>query len=227
MADMESATEPNHLSMIWVPALISLGVTFLRLTGELRHWSEQWFSSGTGGTDPRGVSWIVGITWLAVPFGVYFAIKLTLLGRGPRSAGRVALSGVLGLILIFCARYLFVLFPGHFPVILIPLWLCWAAAAALQYFAWPALFKTLLAYGLTARIPVAIIMFLAMLGSWGTHYDYVGTPLQFSMPLIPRYFWLAFFPQLVGWVAFTITLGTFAGVIAVAIARPKARGTQA
>ena len=227
MADMESATEKNWLHMIWIPALISLVVTLVRLSGELRHWSARWFSSETGGTDPQGVSWIIGITWLVVPFGVYFAMRLVWMGRGPRSAGKVALCGVIGLALIFCARYLFVLFPGHFPVILIPLWLFWAAAAALQYFAWPALFKTLLAYGLAARVPVAIIMFLAMLGSWGTHYDYVGTPLQFSMPLIPRYFWLAFFPQLVAWVAFTITLGTFAGVIAVAIARPKAKGAQA
>jgi hypothetical protein len=206
MAATGTATEQFDVNMIWVPALISLGITLLRLTGELRHWSAQWFSPETSGTDPHGVSWIIGITWLAVPFGVYFAMKLALLGRGPRSAGKVIWFGVSGLILVFCSRFLFTLFPGHFPVILIPLWLCWTAAAVLQYFAWPALFKTLLAYGLAARVPVAIIMFLAMLGNWGTHYDYVGTPLQFSMPLIPRYFWLAFFPQLVAWPSVTMMM---------------------
>ncbi len=113
---------------------------------------------------------------------------------GPRSAGRVVLFGILGLALIFCSRFLFAIFPGHFPKILIPLWLCWAAAAAFQFFGWPCLFKTLLAYGLAARIPVAIVMFFAMLRKLGTHYDYVGMPPPFSMPPVPRYLWLALFP---------------------------------
>lgn len=210
------------IRMILVPAFISLAVTLLRLTGELKHWSTRWFSPETGGTDPSGVSWIVGITWLAAPFGVYFAVKLMRAGQGPRSAGKVALFGILGLVLIFSSRFLFAAFPGNFPVILIPLWLCWGAAAGLQYFAWPALFKVLLAYGFSARIPVAVVMFFAMLGNWGTHYDYVGMPPQFDMPLLPKYFWLAFFPQLFAWVGFTIALGTLAGVLAALIVRPKA-----
>ena len=210
------------IRMIWVPALISLAVTLLRLTGELKHWSTRWFSPETGGIDPTGVSWIVGITWLAGPFGVYFAFRLIREGHPPRSAGRIVLFGFLGLLLIYCSRFLFAVFPGHFPVILIPLWLCWGAAAGLQYFAWPALFKTLLAYGFCSRIPVAIVMFLAMMGSWGTHYDYVGMPPQFNMPLLPKYLWLAFFPQLFAWVGFTGALGTLAGVLAAMIARPAA-----
>jgi hypothetical protein len=37
------------------------------------------------------------------------------------------------------------------------------------------LFKTLLLYGLAARIPVIIVMGLAIHGNWGTHYDaFVG-----------------------------------------------------
>jgi hypothetical protein len=31
--------------------------------------------------------------------------------------------------------------------------------------------RTLLAYGLAARIPVASLMLAAMLGNWGPHYD--------------------------------------------------------
>jgi hypothetical protein len=131
------------------------------------------------------------------------------------------LFGVLGLVIVFCSRFLFRIFPANFPEILIPLWLCWAAAAALQYFGWPSLFRVLLAYGFAARIPVALVMFFAMLGNWGTHYDYVGTPLQFSMPLVPRYLWLAFFPQLVAWVSFTIVLGTLAGVLMHIVVRPR------
>jgi hypothetical protein len=67
---------------------------------------------------------------------------------------------------------------------------------------------------------VAVIMFFAMLGNWGTHYDYVGMPPQFSMPLVSRYLWLAFFPQLFAWVAFTITVGTLSGAAATLLLRP-------
>jgi hypothetical protein len=42
------------------------------------------------------------------------------------------------------------------------------------------------AYGLAARIPVVVVMFLAMAGNWGTHYDYVGAPEPFQMALWPR-----------------------------------------
>jgi hypothetical protein len=167
------------------------------------------------------VSWIIGITWLAVPFGIYFALKLARAGHGPQSFGRVTLFGILGLLIIFCSRFLFGMFPGHFPEILIPLWLCWGTSAVLQYFGWPALFRTLLIYGFLARIPVAVIMFFAMLGNWGTHYDYVGMPPQFSMPLVSKYLWLAFFPQLFAWVSFTITVGTLAGASATLLVRDR------
>ena len=227
MTETSLDTPRSILRLIWIPAIISLGVTLLRLTGELRHWSERWFSRETGGTDPHGMSWLIGITWLAVPFGVYFALRLARAGLGPRSAGRAALFGILGLALIFCSRFLFAIFPGHFPEILIPLWLCWVAAAALQFFGWPSLSRTLLAYGLAARIPVAVVMFFAMLGNWGTHYDYVGMPPQFSMPPVPKYLWLALFPQLVAWVAYTVVVGTLAGVVALAIVRPRTIAARA
>jgi hypothetical protein len=46
-------------------ALVALAVTPLRLAGELRGWSEAWFSRATGGLLPAGLaSVLVGITWL-------------------------------------------------------------------------------------------------------------------------------------------------------------------
>ncbi len=119
------------------------------------------------------------------------------------------------------------MFPGHLPEILILLWLCWVAAAALQFFGWPSLSRTLLAYGFAACIPVVIVMFFTMLNNWGTHYDYVGMPPQFSMPPVPRYLWLMFFPQLVAWVAYTVVVGTFAGVVALAIVRRRVIAVRA
>jgi hypothetical protein len=44
-------------------------------------------------------------------------------------------------------------------------------------------------------------------------------PPQFSMNPVPRFLWLAFFPQLVAWVGFTITLGGVAGILTAAISR--------
>src|SRR5262249_28760869 len=56
--------------------------------------------------------------------------------------------------------------------------ICVAAwiATLLQRSAWPALFKTLIAYAFAARIPVALVMLIAMRGNWGTHYDVPPTP---------------------------------------------------
>jgi hypothetical protein len=51
-------------------------------------------------------------------------------------------------------------------------------------------------------------MFFAMRGGWGTHYDYVGMGAEFQMPLVPRFLWLAFFPQFVFWVGQTVIVGS-------------------
>lgn len=120
----------------------------------------------------------MGITWLAAPFGVYFALKTP---ASPRPARTLAL------------------------------------AAVVAWLAWPELAKTPAAYGLAARLPVAVIMFLAMRGEWGAHYDYVGMGPAFQMPFWPRFLWLAFFPQLVFWVGFTVVAGMLFGSAAIVL----------
>jgi hypothetical protein len=207
------------MRQIVLPALITLAVTILRLTGELQHWSTKWFSPDTGGITPAGVSWIFGITWLAAPFGAYFGIKLMRAGQKPHSWGKAFTFAALGIVIFLtysvAVRYVCNLLNIDFPEYLIVVWFFWALAGGLQYFAWPDLFKLLLAYAYAARIPVAVIMGFAMLGHWGTHYDYVG--IQIPLSGVPRYLWLAFFPQLVGWVGFTVTLGSVAGILATAV----------
>ena len=209
------------LKLIFVPTLITLCVTILRLTGELRHWPARWFSAETGGIIPSGVSWIIGITWLAAIFGVYFAVRLVRAGQGPRSLGRAAIFAALGILIFLAYRpvveSISALLKVGFPQYLIFVWLFWVLAGVFQYYGWPELFKVLGAYAYAARIPVAIVMFFAMLRHWGTHYDYVGTQIPLSG--LPRYFWLAFFPQLVGWVGFTITLGSVIGILAISLIR--------
>ncbi len=213
----------STLQLILFPALISLVVTLTRLAGEIRHWSPNWFSSETGGTLPNNpYAWVIGITWLAIPFGAYFGIKLAGSAGGAPPSLRSMAWAISGVVVMYGSPFLVRFIPLKFPEILIPVWLFMACAAALQYPAWPALFKTLLAYGLAARIPVVVVYFLAMSADWGTHYDYVGLPPQFSMPLLPRFLWLAFFPQLIFWVGFTITAGSVAGVAAAAVMRKRA-----
>ena len=217
MSDVRSSSHVRIARLIFLPALLSLAVTILRLIGERQGWSSRWFSTETGGPIPSGMTWLVGITWLALPFGVYFAMRLAAAGRGPKRTAKAVGYAFTGMVILLLVYSLLPRLTIGFPQILIFIWLAMAIPAAIQLLGWPELFKTLLAYGLASRIPVVIVMFFAMHGNWGTHYDFVGMPEQFQMPLWPRFFWLAFFPQLVFWVAFTILMGSLTGSIAFAL----------
>jgi hypothetical protein len=210
------------LRLVAGPSLVALGVTLLRLIGERGHWSERWFSPETGGIVPHGTTWLLGITWLAIPFGAYFGLKLTRAGEGPLRPGRALAWPAVGVTLVLVGLRLAGRVPLRFPRVLIVVWLVMVLGAALAWTGWPALGRTLLAYGLVSRLPVALVMFFAMRGNWGTHYDYVGVPFATQLAFWPRYLWLAFFPQLVFWVAFTILMGALAGSLAVALLmRPR------
>ncbi|MGH7493850.1 MAG: hypothetical protein ACREOO_15845 [bacterium] len=207
----------STLRLILIPAVISLAMTLLRLTGELLHWSEEWFSTGTSGVIPTGTNWLFGITWLALPLGAYFACKLLAAGQVPPQTGKAFGHALAGLALVIVGLFFAAgRLPIPFPQIIISYWVIMATGAAIAWRAWPGLGKTLLAYGLAARIPVVVVMFLAMRGNWGTHYDYVGMPPPFQMSLWPKFFWLAFFPQLIFWVSYTILMGVMTGSLALA-----------
>jgi hypothetical protein len=221
--------QPSLARLVLIPALISLVVTIVRAAGEVGHWSGRWFEPVTRGIVPSGVSWIIGISWLPIPFGVYFALKLVRGGLGPPSAGRAvghALAGaaivIMGLLFVVPAiNAQFRLFRRSLLLYLVIIWAVMATAALLQRPGWPSLFKTLLAYGVAARVPVVVMMFLAMRGGWGTHYDYVDIPTFQGMPLLVRFLETAFLPQLIFWVGFTIVLGALAGSITAALARRR------
>ena len=46
---MEETKPMSITSLIAIPALITLGITVLRLAGELEHWPAPWFSTAAGG----------------------------------------------------------------------------------------------------------------------------------------------------------------------------------
>jgi hypothetical protein len=196
------------------PILLTLGVTLLRLVGELRGWPGPWFDKNSG---------LVGITWFLPPiFGFYFAWKLW--GKGERidRVGRAVALGALGVVLNqIVEATVFEYAPISIYSMLVILWIVAIVSAYLQYLAWPALFKTLMVYGMGARIPVVIVMFFALRGHWGTHYDRPAGPYKLSF--WPEFLWFGFFEELIYWVSFTVAMGSLAGGVAAIVAKRRAR----
>jgi hypothetical protein len=197
--------------LILVPALITLAVTALRLVGELAHWNPVFFSRQAGGAGA-----IVGIVWLVPIFGVYFARKLLAAGEGPAGAGRALGLGFLGLLFVPAAIFL----GQALKLSLIPMLPILAASSLLGAFVasrgWPALGRVLGAYALAARIPVALLMLVAMKANWGTHYE-LGPPGMPAMGLLARWALIGLLPQLTFWIAFTVVVGAIFGSVAALI----------
>jgi hypothetical protein len=211
MAELPSGNRVPIARLILIPSVITLVVTLLRVVGELRHWSPALFNPSAGGGGA-----LVGVTWLVPIFGIYFALKLSGAGEGPVGVGKAIGLAVLGLAVLVGGSILTIAPQIHLPGKQAIGLLLMVAAAALQFKSWPALSKALLAYGYAARIPVAVVMFFAIRGSWGTHYD--ALPPGFSdMSFWPKYVQIGLIPQLVFWVAFTMIVGTLFGSIATAI----------
>jgi hypothetical protein len=202
------------------PAGIALAVTLLRLTGELRGWPEVLFSRASGGLVPTGgLSWIVGITWLALPVGAWLAWTLVRSGAAAPPFARAVLVAVSALVALYAGTRLVPRLQLGYPGFLLAIWAVGVLAATLAWRAWPAVARVLLAYGVLSRAPVALVMLLAMHGHWGTHYDYADTPRVQELPFWAAYFALAFVPQLVFWVAFTIVTGMLAATLVAALGR--------
>ena len=196
--------------LILVPSVITLLITLLRITGELWHWSPTLFNSSAGGGGA-----LIGITWLVLVFGVYFALRLASDGNLPASVGRSIGIAVLGIVVMACGGFFAAAPQVNIPGKLVIGLLLFAAATALQFMTWPALSKVLLVYGYAARIPVIILTFFAIRGNWGTHYD--ALPLGFpETSFWTRYVQTALVPQLIFWIAFTVVVGTLFGSIAAA-----------
>jgi hypothetical protein len=219
---MSDSTATRHGRLVLVPALITLAVTLLRLTGELLEWSSTFFNRSAGG----GFA-VVGIVWLVPIFGVYFALRLARDGERPGKVLR-ALALVLLAFVLMPAAGLAAGAAGVDPfsrtmVLLYAVASVVAVGLALR--AWPELGRVLLVYGLAARIPVAIVMFIAIFASWGTHYDVPPSPDFPQMAPLALWFWIGAVPQLTTWIAFTVVVGSLFGILAVAIVHRGGRPT--
>jgi hypothetical protein len=86
---------------------------------------------------------------------------------------------------------------------------------------WKNLLKTLFAYGLAARIPVILIMGLAIFGNWGTHYDAFPPDMADMTPMM-KFLFGGVITQIVFWVCiWTVGTGMIAGLIASKIRSPR------
>ena len=219
---MEETKSMSITSLITIPALITLGITILRLVGELEHWPKPWFNAAAGGGGA-----IVGISWLPIIFGPYFALKLAGAGEGPSSAGKGLGFAVLGLVVLFLGGWVAEASFAHHPALAVVGLLVMLVSAFIPGIGWRSLGNTLLAYAFAARIPVLLVMLVAMLGNggqgWGTHYDVApaGFPAQ---SLGAKFLHLAVFPQMTSWIGWTVVLGSIIGGIVVAV---SGRGKQA
>jgi hypothetical protein len=217
------ANDTSIKNLILVPSLITLAVTLLRLTGELMHWSPTLFNPAAGGGGA-----LVGIAWLVPIFGIYFGLKLAGAGAGPTAIGPALGYSILGFALMpalgFTAVKLgmpqqsFATFGVFIVLSLVGAWVA--------YRGWPALGRILAAYGLAARVPVIVVMLLAILGNWGTHYD-VAPPNFPEMSPIAKWLLIGVLPQLTIWMWFTMAVGAVFGVIAVAATGRARRGATA
>lgn len=203
--------------LVLVPAIVTLAVTLVRLAGELYGGPNSLFNRSAGGGGA-----LIGIVWLVPIFGYWFGHKLTRAGFAPGSLGRHFGFTVLGLaVFAGLTAAAFSVAAGSLlqnALIVAGSWL----AVVVVWRGWPALAKVLTVYGLAARIPVAILMLIAIFGDWGTHYDVPPPGFPEGVAPVEKWVRIGLIPQLTVWIAFTVVVGALLGGVAAAIASRRA-----
>jgi hypothetical protein len=214
---MPDTSRPRTRDLVLVPAIITLAVTALRLVGELEHWSPTLFNRAGGGGGA-----IIGISWLPLVFGVYFAWRLARAGEGPASAGKAIGMAVLGLAMVPAALFIANKLGTPQLGMIVTACLVFLVAGIVASRGWPMLGRTLFVYALAARVPVAALMLPAIIGKWGTHYD--ALPPNFPvMGAVKTWALIGLFPQMTLWIGFTLVTGMLVGSITAAILRGRRR----
>ncbi|MBL8735003.1 MAG: hypothetical protein JNL12_01120 [Planctomycetes bacterium] len=207
-----SDSKPRALPLLLVAAALTLVVTLLRLVGERQGWDPNWFS-----TEPGSPLNPFGIVWLVPVFGFLLGRRLAAAGKPPFVAsffvpafGFVAMVGA-G---VFVLHH----FDGdELKAAMQWLWIGSPCLALLALFAWPRAFFATLAYGLMARVPVALVQYFDVEHGWQTHYGKVH-PKLVGMDAASRHLFLAM-AQATQWLPFTILAGTACAALGAATVR--------
>lgn len=222
--------------LVKVPAIITLAISLIRLIGELAGWAPALFSAEAGG----GAA-LVGITWWVFIFGFYFGLRLAREGRGPEVPGRVIITYVVAIVVVFLLIAMFVGFPEEvatpeegatpvevtspeegaspstsgFLIVMAGAWIC----SLVTLLTWSELTRALLLYGFAARIPVMVITLLAVAFGWETHHVALapGMPEMAGVELAL----FASLPQIGFWIPFTVLVGGLFGGIGAMVGRRK------
>src|SRR5271169_3512553 len=134
MPGTNSSARSSTLQLVLVPAIITLAVTILRLVGELQHWSPKLFNTSAGGGFAP-----IGISWLPLIFGPYFAMKLARMDAGPSSVGKSIGFDVLGLLVMIGGGYVSFSVQPLVPARMLAGFVIMAVGGAVTFLGWGAL----------------------------------------------------------------------------------------
>jgi hypothetical protein len=205
----------RFLPLVLVTSLLTLLLTVARTLGEVLHWHPKWFAPDAGGAlSPFGIVWLVPLV------GLLFGRRAAQAGSRPPflAAFAVPLAGLA--VVVGAAGWMGTQLKGE-ELLAAMGWLVRGApvVALLALFVWPRVFVLTLAYGVLARIPVAVVQWLDVKWAWGTHYGKVhpSLPAELTNDAKLQLLTLAQFGL---WVPFTVLLGTaFAAVGAATVRR--------
>jgi hypothetical protein len=153
-------------------------------------------------------------------------LKLANAGHGPTSGWKSAGFSLLGVVVVAVVFLGASALSGGSPLASLA---GGAVGSLLALFVlskgWSEMFKTLLAYAFAARIPVVLVMLVAILGDWGTHYDVLPPEAPEMAPFV-KWLVIGVVPQMTFWIAFTVLVGNLFGSVAVALAGKTGRSTK-
>jgi len=208
---IDSNRKLSIAGLIAVPAVITLLITILRLYGELQGWPARFFSTAAGGGGA-----LVGISWLPIIFGPYFALKVAGSGDGPASNGKAIGLAFAGLVVMVVGGFILAKGFTVSPLLALLGMVVMLVGGLVARVGWPSLGNTLFAYAFAARIPVLIVMFIAMRAGWSTHYSAIDPRLA-SAPFWKQFVDEALLPQMLLWIGYTVVVGSIFGTIVAAI----------
>lgn len=223
-----SESSPRTIPLVLVPVFLTLGLTILRLVGELNGWSPMLFGVPGDFDAPPA---LLGISWLIFVFGLWFGIKLQRGGAGPQKKGKALLLSLLavgvlvgGMALLMKLDLLSIpdkKHPGEPRGMPLMLGLI-GVAAVVSFLAWGRAALVLFFYGLFARIPVVIVTVLALgKEDWNTHYTKIP-PFFTNVQEADKATFLLM-PQLTLWPGLTIVMGTAMACLGALLTRDRSQ----